>query len=516
MIQNVQDFINQINQRIKGTVAPDAANVNAVPRGIDIMNAQNAPAENRGFWNILSNISRDRAISNISSGMAQKNEQQRQLGNTETQSKIGLTNATADRAPHQNNLDEAQAEYYRAHAGALAKGIGTTPVDRISGAYISSNTLQRRALAGEQFLDRQDHPIDIKSMQPNEGLVAISGGPSGATRYVRVDQPPLVTSMGNVTNVSPKYDPTNPLAQGVQNPPKINTDETVMQNPQGETVMQPKYSTSQTQTDPITKPPIGGNKPLNPPGLVGQDQPRTLPGGVMPPNAANQQRQFSVPVKTAAVNLFGDPTNASFKGLASFAHLADDPQSRARVGTVMRMVLQDMAAAGGAGGEFGISAANISANTGGFIGYLRNILGGSKAISAAQAQAVEQAVQSLTPEENEFVTRLFAAYGSISGMRTITRGGAYRFSMEALERELPIPGIGNVQSAAGFYQKLASLGEEVSSAIEGSGINREFLPQAEYWRQKTDEFTKMGRVPAGTPRVMPNGRRIFLSPPGVK
>jgi hypothetical protein len=216
----------------------------------------------------------------------------------------------------------------------------------------------------------------------------------------------------------------------------------------------------------------------------------------------NQQRQFSAPIKAAAVQVFGDPRRPDFQPLSHFAYLADDPESRRRVGTVVRMIIDDLSNAeargadvGGILGQEGILGA---IGIGDLVRAAKNNAGIPVDVAESQVNALEIAMRPLTPDEAAFVNRIFASYGSLPGLRSITRQGAYQFSVRSMERELPIPGLADVNSSRSFNNKLASLAEEIVTGIEGNGISDLVIPQKSFYIEQARRLTALGRGQAPT------------------
>src|SRR5206468_7861210 len=67
--------------------------------------------------------------------------------------------------------------------------------------------------------------------------------------------------------------------------------------------------------------------------------------------------------------------------------------------------------------------------------------------------------------EKRWLARMFAAYGTVVGFRRFTSGGAYQFSTQAMEREIPIPGATGVNDSKSYYNKLSQLMEEPAAAM---------------------------------------------------
>lgn len=232
-----------------------------------------------------------------------------------------------------------------------------------------------------------------------------------------------------------------------------------------------------TQPPTRSSAPTGGSRPL---------------GNLLPAAERDKQLQVARPVRAAAVQLFGDPTNPNVESLVSFSDLANDPKSRERVGTAARMIINDLTAADKAGGIGGqILGEGASLHGGDIWQALKNKTGISQWIGASQVQATENALKALTPRESRMLNQIMAAYGTVVGLRTLTKGGAYQFSVASMERELPIPGIADVKDSASYNNKLAKIANEV---VEGSkGISDGVLPEKKFYKEQADRLNQMGQ-----------------------
>ncbi len=530
---NLAEFL----QKIKAQIDPVGNAVNGgrpgagyVASPTDVMNASAVPGENRGVANIVSNFARNRAIGRLTSAEDARGQEDRVAKlagtNASTANTAQITQRSKDITPSEIDENTANAEYLRAHAKAVTDPSLIRPgIERISGQMISVADAQNLGKAGQKFLNREGKEIDVASLPPHMGLSVISGGSPGQPRYEVVTQPTVDFTADNVRSRVPRLTPEIPLVQGVANPPSQTIREEQGVNAQGnpETVpLQsetrrvgkqptvpsvgeiPKNTTPGYQMN-ITPPPAQG-QPGGPPaqrqgplGAIGE--PRAL--NALPGAQAQQQATKATSLKAAAVQVFGDPQNPDFRSMESFAHLADDPESRRRVGTAVNLIVNTLAQAPDGGERFGATVLGSGGELsgGGFFSRFKNSYGFTNAAAEAQAKVVDRATQALTPEEDLFVSRILAAVGSVSGIRTITQGGAYKWSIDAIGRELPIPGLTNVQSSGAFKNKLASLAEELQTAAQSGTIGDAYIDK-NYFRgiaQRLHQPVPESTTPEGAP-----------------
>ncbi|MGH7184508.1 MAG: hypothetical protein ACREJN_21390 [Nitrospiraceae bacterium] len=367
-----------------------------------------------------------------------------------------------------------------------SKGTVRPYVSRLSpGSHLSVSNAQSLASSlGQQFLDEAGNPLDVTKLNIQEELIPITGGTPNRYKVATQSQKTITTN--NVVNAVPTLEQTNPTAQVPLGAARVGTEstqETPMIDASGNTVAVPMRSTSA----PVATPASGTSGLPAPPQSAA---PRVLPN-TLPQAEFNNQQQIARPVRAAAVQLFGNPDNPDQESLETFAHLADDPKSRARIGTAARLVINDLAAADKSGGVgASLLGTGVSAS-GGLWGALKNWSGLTAAVGEQQAAATDRAVQALTPEEARALNQIMAAYGTVVGLRSLTRGGAYKFSTDSMERELPIPGISDVSSSTTYYNKLAKIANEV---VEGTkGVSDAVLPEKAQYIEAARRLNLLGQ-----------------------
>jgi hypothetical protein len=178
-------------------------------------------------------------------------------------------------------------------------------------------------------------------------------------------------------------------------------------------------------------------------------RPLGLPSGVF-----DQQQPRVTAVRGAATQIFGDPENPSFKPLSSYADIVDDPASRDRVASAWNLIRANMDRAG------------VEGSHGDLITLMKNYVGTPGAVAESEVAKMQGTLDALKPREAEMLNRLFSTYGTINGLRSITKASAAKFSARNMEQEVPIPGM-NVRNSKQFYDKLATLAEEVNTGWKG-------------------------------------------------
>ncbi len=223
-----------------------------------------------------------------------------------------------------------------------------------------------------------------------------------------------------------------------------------------------------------------------------QPAPQAPPGGQLPapgvnvspnakdPAAINREAKTMLAVRPAAAMLFGSPENPYLESLQSFAPLMDKADSRERVGTALRVILENLGrveARGGADLAFSLLGGGVHVGGGELGGIVKNLLGIPQYLAKTETKVIEDVVEKMDkfPEEKRWLGRLIAAYGTIVGIRAITSASGLQFSADLMGKEIPVPGGTGVNSSRDYYNKLAQLAEELDRAISPMGT----VPQEE-------------------------------------
>ncbi len=237
----------------------------------------------------------------------------------------------------------------------------------------------------------------------------------------------------------------------------------------------PNQNTSQRGTPPAgatgapappLKPPTGrlpGSASLGAP-VLPSGPASSSPGYKLKGVEAGKVNDLKNAIELGAHQLWGDPDNPSLRPLAAYANLADDPGARQRLGKALKLVLDSGGREGAS--HIGTSIGPVSFSAGGIGEWLTNELGVPQATANQRATIIRGAIESMKPEEVRYFNSLMNAIPTITGMRRLTGGSAFRWSQEGLERELPMIGLAGVTSSETFRQKMAALGDEPLTAIK--------------------------------------------------
>lgn len=178
-------------------------------------------------------------------------------------------------------------------------------------------------------------------------------------------------------------------------------------------------------------------------------------------------------IREASTQLLGDPTNPSLRPLSDFAHLADDPGSRERLGAALKLTFDGLE--------------QDEKQHGSLIALLQAYGGVPQALAAAKASVQRDVIDQLTPEEQDAFDATITAFSSVVGLRSLTKASAAMFSVKALERDVPIIGV-TATSARQFNDKMAHAGELAYNGIKT--VSDQVMPPSEkqYYQQKLQQL----------------------------
>lgn len=259
---------------------------------------------------------------------------------------------------------------------------------------------------------------------------------------------------------------------------------------------------------PALAPPAAApRQPAQPPAPIARSGSRPLEG--MTPGQSNRALDRITPVREAATQLFGDPTQPDLKGLNSFGHLADNSESRRRLGTALKLTFDQFnKATGGAAIHADAGPVSFSAG-GGVMQVLENAFGVPSKLAEQSAQIMQTAIAKLTPEEREAYNATMGAFGTIVGLRSLSRASASQASVATIEREMPVIGI-NTTDSKQFQDQMARLAEQIYNGTKG-------IPAAMWEKQTPGLLARIKGFPGEAKRnksaPSPNGK---LSAPASK
>ena len=192
----------------------------------------------------------------------------------------------------------------------------------------------------------------------------------------------------------------------------------------------------------------------------------TGPGGGAPVargiDITRQQLSYQrgIPATEATIQLFGDPAHPEVKSLNNYAHLADNADSRERLGAALRLTFNGIDEATGGGPAIGAGIPGFSISSGGDLGkWLSATFGAQAKIAEKEAGMVRDALSKLTPEEREAYYKTLNAYATIVGLRSLTPGTRSQTGIATVERELPTIGLYTNSSRDFRYQQLGLASE---------------------------------------------------------
>jgi len=381
------------------------------------------------------------------------------------------------------------------------------PPPRPAGSYTTSvlDARSRAGKTGEVFKNSEGDPIDIDSLDDSMGLKGMQVLNQDTGRW-EIRYEPFSPSQATVT-AGNQVIAVNPADKskigtggagtvlGPHNVPTTSTHTAPGITLSG-TIAPVTTSTTKTPMTPgVTGRPGGG--PL-PPTIGGAARPVT--GGVggtgagpavpqarragpvsgsgneqaIPFAAANQLNLRTIPVREAATQLFGDPTQPDLKSLRDYADIAGDAKAQKSLANALQLTFSGL-------------EAQEKASKGGLRELIGNYAGEPQALVGSQTAVLQDVIGSMAPREQEAYNATMAAFGTIIGMRSLTKASAAQFSIKALEREVPLFGI-NTFSKPQFYDKMAHLAEQVYN-----GSRTLPIPQGEkdFYSNKVKEFRQM-------------------------
>lgn len=245
--------------------------------------------------------------------------------------------------------------------------------------------------------------------------------------------------------------------------------------------------------------------------------PRPAPTAAAAPPAAGGGRVLGMPVaqyrsqlndiravRAGAGQLFGDPNVPSVHGLVDYSDLADNKDSREKLGKALRLTFDGLDQSS-SGGHAGVSGEGASLNVGGIGTWVGNQLGIPTAVAGQQAKMLQDAVSALTPREREAYNATISSAEGIIGLRRITGAGPSLQSVRAIQEAMPIIGV-NTTDKKQFDDKAQRLAIEFSAGTRGiptAGFDAETRKQLEEINKLPERLTKGKAAPAAGPKAAP-------------
>lgn len=212
-------------------------------------------------------------------------------------------------------------------------------------------------------------------------------------------------------------------------------------------------------------PGVAMNKPAG--GALTPPPAASAAGGTraLPPGSARQYLVDFRTLRTAATQLFGDPTQPDFKGLESYEKIADSKEAHQRMGRALRLTMDGMKQSS-EGGSASAGGGGINLGLGGVATWVQNALNMKPAIADQQTKMMQDAVASLTPQEREAYNATLGAIEGVVGLRKLTGASPAQFSVDAIKQMVPMIGV-NTFDGKQFQDKMQRLGAEVVGGSQG-------------------------------------------------
>jgi hypothetical protein len=334
-----------------------------------------------------------------------------------------------------------EEEEAKAKADALAKS--QNPSTRaVMGPAISVRNARDLAMQGKSFNDIDGNPIDLTSMPDSMGLKNVIHG--GKSYFEPFSPNSKVITAGNETYAVSPMDVEAISPKAGEKPAGTDLGQhRVGTSSASEQGIDP--TTGTTKTNRVTTPQTpGAAGRVAPPPTNGAAAGAGAGGSNLMPTNATAMR--ITPVREAMTQLFGDPSQPAFKGLKDYGGLADNPESAKKIGSAVQLVLN------------GIS--EEEKRSGSLANLLKNYAGIPQALIQSQLAINKDVIGKLSPKEQEAFNTVISSYSTVMGLRALTKASSAQFSVKALERDVPVPGM-NVFSKRAFDNKMARLAEEV-------------------------------------------------------
>jgi hypothetical protein len=247
--------------------------------------------------------------------------------------------------------------------------------------------------------------------------------------------------------------------------------------------------------NPPAAPQASAKQPVGPP-----PKPPGIPVGMY-----NRSLERITPVRESVTQLFGD-SKRQLKGLMDFSGMADNPESRRKLGKALNLTFD---AIGKATGDSHINAGagpiHLSAG-GGVIELIENAFGVKPALAQQTAQIMQKAISDLSPDEREAYDATMSAFGTIVGLRSLTKASAAQASVATIEREMPVIGVNTVSSNQ-FLDQMERLAEIVHNGTKG-------IPSGMWDPEELDRINSLPQTIKALKQQKGGSPKGKLNPPG--
>lgn len=338
---------------------------------------------------------------------------------------------------------------------------------------------------------------ELESFPPGTVLAQFIQGDQ--TFYAPVDQRTKTATWGNMVhqiNEAGEINSDNATPLGVARVPTVQTQTA----PGGGQVV---TQTTTPQTTPTAgavlrgaPAPSTGARPVVPPTPGGVIRSAAQPQSILPDiqhmtprNAAMAQK--TQPAVTALLGLYGDPSNPSAPSMVQFADMANDPHSQKVLGEAFKLLDQQM-------GEI---------SDPGVIQTLSTAAGWANFRAQAESGAQQQSGTQMTPREREYFDTAIASMADIIGSRSATGQSPARFSVRAIQNELPLIGLSGTPDQSSYLTKMETIGRQIRVGLNAMPDNSRALAwltrrEGEIAQQKQKTATRK----VGEKKTFPNGK----------
>ena len=194
-----------------------------------------------------------------------------------------------------------------------------------------------------------------------------------------------------------------------------------------------------------------------------------------PANARLAQK--TMPAISALLGLYGDPEQPGSPSMADYADLANDPHAQKVLGEAFKLLEQDM-------GQI---------TNPGIIATLGTAAGWANFRAKAEAEAQQRTGDEMTPEERQYFDATIASMADIIGARAATGQSPARFSVRAMQNELPLIGTMSVRDKNQYIAKMETISRQIKVGLDLMPDNSRALQ----WLHKRESELNQGKAPEG-------------------
>lgn len=303
--------------------------------------------------------------------------------------------------------------------------------------------------------------VDQRSKEWNIGGKIYQAGELGK------QTPETLSELGQATSTLPRTSVTTQTSPGGA---QVQTGGTTRQtNPTGVTAP----PTAAPNADPTLK-----TRPAAPARPVSSAAPKAPQGDILPniqgmtPQNATRALKTQ-PAVTALMGMFGDPKNPSVKSMADFASLANDPHAQKVLGKAFQLLDQEMG----------------DKDPSGVVDTLKNLVGLASFQASVAAHIQQEAGTAMTPAEKEYFDTAIASMADIIGSRAATGQSPARFSVKAMQNELPLIGSSSVTDESSYLTKMNTIARQIEVGLNAMPDNGRAKA---YLQKRTNDMIQQG------------------------